>query len=86
MQLSKALDVNPVWLLTGAGLMESVPTYASATKIRDFESKTISVTWPFDTIKPSEYWALPEAQRRIIEQTVATLIGAFHHERGKLQK
>jgi len=66
--------------------MESVPAYAPASEIRDLERKAVSVTWPFDTIKPSEYWALPEAQRRIIEQTVATLIAAFHHERGNIQK
>lgn len=84
-QLAQALAVNPIWLITGAGSMEPdsdpAPALASAGRLHDVQQQPISVTWPFRSIKPSDYWALPESQRRIIEQTVAAMITALHQER-----
>ncbi len=87
-ELAQALQVNPLWLITGTGQMEATPdsetTYTSVAQLRDIQQQPISVTWPFKTIKPSQYWALPEAQRRIIEQTVDAMITALHNERDSI--
>lgn len=83
-QLAQALEVNPTWLITGSGTMESgseSKAHESASRLHDVQQRPISVTWPFTTIKASEYWSLPEAQRRVIEQTVAAMIAALHNER-----
>ena len=83
-QLAQALEVDPIWLITGSGTMESGSASLardSVSRLHDVQQRPISVTWPFTTIKASEYWSLPEAQRRIIEQTVAAMITALHNER-----
>lgn len=88
-QLAQALSVNPVWLVTGAGPMEHIDsalTQEYASELRDFERTPTSVTWPFTTIKASHYWSLPESERRIIEEAVATLVRAFNDEREKRQE
>ncbi len=86
-QLAQALQVNPAWLITGTGTMEfdadPVTDHGAATRLQDVQRVPVSVTWPFTTIKPSEYWALPEAKRRVIEHTVAALIAAMHQESDK---
>lgn len=83
-QLAQALEVDPIWLITGLGTMESGPesmAHEPVSRLQDIQQQPVSVTWPFKTIKASEYWSLPEAQRRIIEQTVAAMITALHNER-----
>lgn len=87
-QLAQALEVSPAWLTTGVGPMEAasdpnMPVELSQRKLQDVQLRAISVTWPFKSIRASDYWSLPEAQRRIIEQTVAAMITALHKEHDK---
>lgn len=66
--------------------IDTTLTNEYATELRDFERTPASVTWPFTTVKASHYWSLPESERRIIEEAVATLVRAFNDEREKRQK
>jgi len=85
-ELAHALDVSPVWLLTGEGPMQSHADVASASdksesRLRDVQAQPASAAWPFRHINPADYWALPENRRRIVEQTIAALISAMHDEK-----
>lgn len=86
-QLAQALGVSPTWLITGTGPMEIdreiAPSLASDKKLQDIQQESIPATWPFKSIRPGEYWALPAAQRRIVEQTVAAMIVALRQEGDK---
>lgn len=86
-QLAQALKVSPEWLITGTGSMEKGTSPAvtdnSRAKLQEAQPQPISVAWPFSTIKPNEYWALPETQRRVVEQTIAALISAMRQEENK---
>lgn len=84
-QLAQALEVSPTWLITGTDAMDH-PASGSTKPLaglQDIHQPPVSVTWPFASIKPSAYWGLPEAQRRVIEQTVAAMIAALHKEHDK---
>lgn len=45
--------------------------------LSDIQPSPIAAAWPFSMVEPGEFWALSEAQRRIIEQTVAAMIVAM---------
>lgn len=76
--------MNPVWLITGNGTMEidlmPVPDQPNPAQLYDIQPQPITAAWPFSTVQPGEYWTLPEAQRRIVEQTVAAMIAAMRQK------
>ena len=87
--LAQALNVNPIWLLTGNGPMEPVAdpsTPNPASQVRDVERQPLSTGWPFDSIPEDNFWVLTKPQRRIIEQTVASMITRFRDEQKGLEK
>lgn len=77
--LARALDVNPVWLLTGEGSMlpDITPAKADATTLQDIQKHPMPAAWPFGSINPTAYWTLPASKRDVIEQMVAALIAAM---------
>lgn len=83
-ELAQALNVNPVWLITGTGDKEpdaALSTHHSAHKrLQERQPGPMTAGWPFESIEPAEYWALTGSRRRIVEQTIAALISALRQE------
>lgn len=77
-ELAQALNVSPVWLSTGTGPMETSSDTAlgnaNKTELHDVQQEPVSVTWPFSTIKLSDFWSLPEHHRQTVEQTMSAMI------------
>lgn len=64
--------------------MEASPslelTAPAAPQLHESRGNQPAPTWPFQTIRPQDYWALSEAQRRVVEQTVNAMIRALHSQ------
>lgn len=80
-QLAQALNVDPAWLINGTGTMEfdakALASHTSPARLDEVQPQPITAAWPFTTVEAGEYWALSEAQRHIVEQTVAAMIIAM---------
>lgn len=78
-KLADALRVNPIWLVQGVGPMEQPPTPAALPPPADaWLAETAGGTrndrWPFAGIPADQFWALSEHDRKLIENTISTLI------------
>ena len=83
-QLAQALNVNPVWLDTGAGPMEMPLNYGAidnvTRQLRDLESQPVAMAWPFRAFKPGDYWSLTEPKRQIFEKAALALLEALRED------
>lgn len=77
--LANALKVSAVWLVKGSGPMDyEAPALAgSRYGLADGNPKPPILDWPFRDISPEIYWSLPEADRNLIENTIAGLIASL---------
>lgn len=74
LDLAAILKVNVVWLGQGVGPMDApedqpLDTLRPATGVISEQS-----LWPFNTVSPSDYWALTPAARTTIEDAVSSLV------------
>lgn len=82
-RLAQALNVNPVWLDTGQGEMEAVSyppghRHPRHTLSEGMTPANTDVLWPFESISAHMFWSLTAADRRIVEQTLGSLIDALY--------
>lgn len=73
--LASALQVNALWLRHGKGEMELVS--AGPARIAEPTPAGHTPSWPFERLAPDTYWALSPHDRRLIENTVLTLIASL---------
>lgn len=76
-RLAEALRVSPIWLSQGMGPMELTVTpsiEATEARVADASRTHAGASWPFPSISPEQYWALPEKERQIIEKAVAAML------------
>jgi transcriptional regulator with XRE-family HTH domain len=81
-KLADVLGVSPLWLSQGVGPMEPAPMSAA---LPPLANPTLAETgaglragaWPFPGIPPDRFWSLPEHERKLIENTVASLIDSL---------
>jgi transcriptional regulator with XRE-family HTH domain len=69
-KLANALQVDPAWLSMGVGHMEALPGSTNAIKVQEPAKEA----WPFSTIPLADYWALSTHERRLIENTLRTMM------------
>lgn len=83
-KLADVLRVNAVWLGQGVGPMETAPTSLpspSDSRIAEASAGRRRDHWPFNNIPADQFWALPEGDRQLIENTVASLIASLKRSR-----
>lgn len=81
-KLADVLRVNPIWLVQGVGPMEPPPAPASlpspsGARLSEKAAGRSNDRWPFAGIPADRFWALPEHDRKLIENTVSTLIDSL---------
>ena len=76
-QLASALKVSASWLAEGTGRIEhDEATELTGTRLNladGYPENSVS-NWPFKDISPEIFWALSEADRNLVESTMAGLI------------
>src|SRR5690606_25459040 len=78
--IAHALRVNAAWLAQGIGDMELAPPHSGESasyRLTDAVLSQRADVWPFRTIPSQEFWELSLEQRKIVEQTLASLIRSF---------
>jgi len=80
--LAGPLKISAQWLSEGAGPMEyDAPALAgSRYGLSEVEHPPQVLDWPFKDISPEIYWSLSEADRELIENTIAGLIASLLHK------
>ena len=80
--LATALRVSAQWLSEGVGPMEyDAPALAgSRYGLSESDLHPTVLDWPFKDISPEIYWSLSEADRELIENTIAGLIASLLHK------
>lgn len=53
---------------------------ASRYELADRDAAPPVLDWPFKDISPEIYWSLPDADRDLIENTIAGLIASLIHK------
>lgn len=82
-QLAEALAVNPLWLLNGQGAMEPVGSATLALPAYVLAEHPIDgtpVLWPFASVSPARYWALPPGRRKMVEKAFASLVASLQDD------
>jgi len=70
--LAEALQVSADWLANGIGPMETPHTPVHI--VSQPGAHATEAHWPFPRITPSDYWLLSAQDRRLVEDTVCSLI------------
>jgi len=78
-RLASALKVSAHWLAEGVGPMEyEAPSLAgSRLGVADGIPQAPVSDWPFRDISPEIFWSLSDADRSLIENTLASLIASL---------
>ena len=78
-QLAAALRISAQWLAEGTGPMEyEAPALAgSRYGLADGNPAPPVLDWPFKDISPEIYWSLSQADRELVENTIAGLIASL---------
>ncbi|HLU19817.1 MAG TPA: helix-turn-helix transcriptional regulator [Pusillimonas sp.] len=78
-RLAAALRVSAHWLAEGVGPMEyDAPALAiSRLGVADGTPRPAVSDWPFRDISPEIFWSLSDADRTLVENTIASLIASL---------
>ena len=78
-QLAAALKVSAQWLAEGVGPMDYEAPALAGTSLSLAERKAPAsgFEWPFQNISPEIYWSLSQADRTLVENTLAGLISSL---------
>ncbi len=84
-KLAQILNVNATWLSLGTGPMDIPPHQpislaGSTQKVSDALPADLSLAgrWPFQELSETDYWALSEQQRRMVDSMAAALVKIMH--------
>lgn len=83
-RLATALNVSAQWLLEGTGPMDhDAPALAgSRLGVADGTPRPTVSDWPFRDISPEIFWSLSDADRTLVENTIAGLIASLLNKNG----
>ncbi len=78
-RIANVLRVSAAWLAEGLEPMEfTAPELTpNAYRLDEQTGRHVLPSWPFRDIAPEVYWTLSDADRRVLENTVATLIASL---------
>jgi hypothetical protein len=55
----------------------TIPALLDGKRVEESPARGPGPAWPFETITPEQFWALPAKQRSLIDKTVAALVASL---------